>query len=267
MSRPINVLIVNSSIIHHASHISSGVWYVFLLMSETPISEVVGTHLCQIMDVIGLYGITYLSVGSLGIAIFRILYVKHERWVKYVVGERLLLTVILVMSLISSGLIVFLYKLGRSSHRSHMNMCAGLSFTESQILIEYDLSRGMEMIVTTVFQSTAIGVGILMQTIELIIYVWFFWHRYKNDNGNIRKLLTEDVIRRRNIKNITTFLGQFYGFLVEYAFLFVILVLTGFTQEQKELTRALAIIIKFMDFGLLSAVEVLSSQKLRSFLI
>ena len=264
MHRPINVLTVTSAIIHHVSHISCGICYVVILLTDTPLGDVLGNHYCEIMDIIGIYGLTYLNVGSLGIAVYRILYVRHERWVKYVVGERLLLTIVLVLSLTSTGIIAFLFKIGRSNHRSHMNLCSGLSFTASQILIEYDLSQGMDMLVTPLFQSTAIGLAIILQTIEFSIYIWFFWNKYKNDNGNIRKLLSEDVTRKRNLKNVSTFLGQFYGFMGEYAFLVAIIILTSFTKEQKELIRALAVMIKFMDFGLLSAVEVLRSQTHRS---
>lgn len=266
MHRPINVLTVTSAIIHHATHLSIGIWYVIILMTESPIADIVGFQYCEIMDVVGLYGLVYLIVGSFGIAACRILYVKQEYWVKYVVGERSLLAIILILSISLCGILVFMFKLERSALRTHMNMCAGLSVTESQILIEYDVSRGMEMMVTTLFQSTVAGICIIMQTSEFVIYLWFFWHRYKMDNGNIRKLLTQDVIRQRNTKNISTFLGQFYCFLVEYAFVIAILILTSFTHEHNELLRAITVLVKLMDFGIMSAVEVLSSHTLRSFM-
>ena len=160
MHRPINVLTVTSAIIHHVTHVSVGIWYVIILMTETPLGDVVGKSSCEILDVIGVYGLAYLYAGSLGIASFRILYIKHERWVKYAIGERLLLTIILLLSISVSGVVVFLYKLGRSNHRSHLNMCVGLSITESQILIEYELSHGIEMIATNVFQSITVGLSI-----------------------------------------------------------------------------------------------------------
>ena len=81
MSRPINVLTVTSAIIHHVTHVPLGVWYVVNLMTETSVGNTVGFQYCQLMDVIGVYGIIYLSVGSLGIAIYRVLYIKLEYWV------------------------------------------------------------------------------------------------------------------------------------------------------------------------------------------
>jgi hypothetical protein len=218
------------------------------------------------MDVIGVYGIIYLSVGSLGIAIYRVLYIKLEYWVKYVVGESLLLGMIWIMSITSCGVLVFLFTFETTSHRTQMNMCTGLSITDTQIFIDYDLSRGEEMLTTTTLQRSVTTTCILMQTIEFTIYIWFFSHRYRNDNGNIKKLLTQDVIHERNIKNVSTFLGQFYAFIMEYAFLTSLLLFMYFADEYTTQIKALMVMIKIMDFGLLSAVEVLSSPGLRSFM-
>ena len=112
----------------------------------------------------------------------------------------------------------------------------------------------------------AIAACLACQTIELAIYGWFFNYRYQNDNGNISNMLTDDVIRSRNGKNIGTFVGQFYGFLMEYSFLFVIFLLTFFADVKNNHTKAMLNMIKFVDFGLLSAVEVLSSPNLRAYL-
>ena len=266
MHRPINVLVVSSAIIHHVTHVSIGIWYIVLMMIENPLGLTMGLHYCQIMDVVGVYGIAYLSVGSLGIAIYRVFYIKHEYFVKYVVGETLLLFIVWSLSLVTCGIIVFLFKLEDSSHRFQINMCSGSSVTYSQIMIEYELSRGHEMLTTTYLQTGSILACILIQTIEFGIYIWFFYTRYKNDNGNIKKLLSEETIRKRNIKNVGTFLSQFYGFMVEYTFLLSILVLMHFADKETHQFKAFANIAKLIDFGLLSIVEVLASPGLRAFI-
>ena len=134
-------------------------------------------------------------------------------------------------------------------------------------MINYDIGRGIDIVKTDFLQSTVIGTLIGIQTIELIIYVWWFRHRYKNDNGNIRKCLTEDVIRKRNIKNMTTFVGQFYGFITEYTFLISAMILTFYTDSQTQDFKALGTLLKFMDFAFLSIVEIVTSPALRTFMI
>ena len=267
MHRPINVLTVTSSIIHHITYIWMWIWYVVgMMLGETSVSHAVGPYVCQINQLIGAFGLGYLTIGSLGIALYRVLYIRHEVLVKYVIGEKLLLFIILFLSLTLCGVLVFVDTLETNRHRFYMNSCQGISETHAQILIDYEISRGYPLLNTTHLQTIAIFIVLTMQCIELGIYVWFFHHRYTNDNGNIRKILTEDVIRARNIKNVGTFLGQFYGFLIECAFLMSILIILNFAGELTNNPQAVAFTAKITDFGLLSSVEVLSSPALRRYL-
>ena len=86
LHRPINVLIIHGAIIHHVTHVGVGIWYSMILVSETHLSHLFGYNFCEFMDIVGLYGLGYLTVGSLGIALFRVLYIKRENWVRKVIG-------------------------------------------------------------------------------------------------------------------------------------------------------------------------------------
>ena len=266
MHRPINVLTVTSAIIHHTTHVALGIWNVVIMMLDTPLGDIVGFRCCQLMMMVGEYGIVYLSVGSLGVAVYRVLYIRHEYWVKYVCGEKLLLFVVVVINITMTGLLVALHVIEDSSHRAGVNMCTGISVTQGQIMIDYNLSRGIQMLTTTYLQITAVSITLACQSIEFSIYIWFFCHRYQNDNGNIRHLLEPQNIRNRNRKNAVTFLGQFYGFVIEYAFLLSFLLLHLFASEHAQHFRVLVVLVKLMDFGLLSAVEVLTSPGLKGFM-
>ena len=147
-----------------------------------------------------------------------------------------------------------------------MNMCVGLSTSDVQIMIDYDLSRGSDILTTTVLRKIAIGICIGIQLVELGIFLWFFHTRYKKDNGRIKKLLTQENIKDRNIKNVTTFVGQFYGFVVECAYLLISLISTHLGNDNYVHLQAFVTFAKFIDFGLLSVVEVYSSPTLRRFM-
>ena len=266
MHRPINVLTVTSAIIHHVTNVAVGINLVMSLMIDTPLGDILGLQYCQVIGTVAVYGLVYLTGGGLGISVYRVLYIRHELWVKYVVGEKLLLAVIWFLSITGSGLSTFLVVVEDSSHRSGLNMCTGLSVTQNQILREYNISIGSQMLTTRYLQITALAFGIATQTIELLLYIWFFCHRYQNDNGSIKVLLTKDVTRDRNTKNVITFLGQFYGFITEYAFLISLLLFTHFADEHTQYFRAFVGMAHMMNFGLLSAVDVLCSPGLRSFM-
>ena len=262
--RPINSLTLTSAFIHHVTHGWLVIWYIFALMVEKPISDLFHPSMCHITQYIGVYGIAYLSIGSLGISIYRVLYMIHEVWVKDTIGERTLLMIIWSLSIVISGLITIMFNMESSSERFQVNMCKGISGAKAKILIDYQTLQGNQLLPTTHFQMSALAACLVCQMVELAIYIWFFCYRYQHDNGNISKILTEDVIRSRNKKNIGTFLGQFYGFIMECSFLFVIFLLTLFDDVENNHTKANLVMIKFVDFGLLSAVDVMTSPSLRA---
>ena len=154
----------------------------------------------------------------------------------------------------------------RSSNHFQINMCKGISGTQAQIVMEYQIQQGNERLPTSYLQMGSISSCLTFQIVEFSMYIWFFYHRYRHDNGNISQLLTEDIVRSRNMKNIGTFLGQFYGFIMEFSFLFVVFLLTIFEDVENNHTKALLVTVKSVDFGLLSAVEVMASPNLRSLL-
>ena len=266
MHRPINILIVSSAAVHHFTHLWMGLSYAMILTMETSMADAKGDHVCEITSIIGTYGLIYLSVGSLGISLYRVIYIKREHWIKQVVGEKRLLGIVLTFSLMFCGIMVGLFNLETIKERAFVNMCYGLSTSDVQIMIEHDLSRGRQILTTTTLRKIILIVCIGIQAIELGIYIWFFYTRYKKDNGKIKQLLTQENIKDRNMKNITTFVGQFYGFMVEYSFLFITLICTHLGNDDYNHLQAFVTFIKFLDFGLLSAVEVYSSPALRRFM-
>ena len=264
--RPINTLIITSAIVHHATHLFSGTWYILVLLIPYPLGDLLGSGSCHVMMSIGVFGLVYLNVGSLGISVYRILYIKRELFVKNVIGENRLLVIILSTSLVLTWLATELFMAQETAEQTGINMCTGLSVTQTQIYIDYNLSIGEEIQTIRQGEKITIGLCLVSQTIELGIYVWFFHMRYKNDNGSITTLMRQEDTHKRNLKNIGTFLGQFYSFVIEYSFLISLLLCGIFADENTQDYRALVVLMKFVDFGVLSCVEVLSSPQLRSFM-
>ena len=266
MHRPINILIVTSAVIHHLTHLWAGISHGMILMMDISMSDAVGDTFCKITYIVGVYGLMYLSVGSFGISLYRMIYIKREHWIKHVIGEKRLLGIILLFSLLFCGMMVYLEYIETHNERVFLNVCYGSSSSDTQIMIDYELSRGAQLLTTTVLRKITLIVLISLQGIELGIYVWFFHTRYKKDNGKIKDLLTQENIKDRNIQNVTTFVGQFYGFIVEYAFLLAILIWTTLKNDGSDHLKAYFTVVKFIDFGLLSAVEFYSSPILKKFM-
>ena len=105
-----------------------------------------------------------------------------------------------------------------------------------------------------------------MNVAEIIMYIIFFHHVYRNDNGEgLQRLLEPGIIKTRNRVNAISFLGQFYAFVSEIGLWIAIgiLSLLGKTNFHHELGVVIPI-WEALSFALLSVVEVLSSQALRS---
>ena len=266
MHRPINILIMTSAVIHHFTHLWVGIALGMILIIDISMADAVGDRFCQLTYIVGVYGLMYLSVGSFGISLYRVIYIKCEHWIKHVIGEKRLLGIILVLSLLFCGIMVCLEYFETHNERVFLNVCYGSSSSDIQIMIDYELSRGAQLLTTTFIRKVTIIVLISLQVIELGIYVWFFHTRYKNDNGKIKDLLTQENIKDRNIQNVTTFVGQFYGFIVEYVFLIICLIWTYLKNDGSDHWKAYFTIMKFIDFGLLSAIEVYSSPILKKFM-
>ena len=132
-----------------SSHSQSAATSNSFCFMNTPLGNYVGEDVCWIMMLIGVYGIVYLSVGSFGIAIYRTFYIRHEYLVKYVIGERMLLFIVLLLSIGGSALICLLYSIEDNPHRTGFNMCTGLSVTKTELLMRYDTSLGNEKVTTT----------------------------------------------------------------------------------------------------------------------
>ena len=100
---------------------------------------------------------------------------------------------------------------------------------------------------------------------ELACYILFFRQVYYHNKGMLsRNIPTQGEVKRRRRVNAITFLGQFYGFIVECVLYFGVM----FTlQESSDITyRAGIVLIFWLEFGVVSVVEVITSKNLRNFL-
>ena len=266
MHRPLNVLSITSDVIHQVSHVLAGSWYVLCMIMDTPFSENVGYGSCWAFMLIGTTGVTYLTIGSLGMSIYRLLYIKRENFVKYKIGEKRLLMIVLITGFTLTAILVFMFTYEDSADRAGVNMCTALSIGDTEILMDYKMSVGANLLTTTYIRKVAICIAIFAQMIEFSIYIWFFWYQHKTYNGNIAKLMKQEDVKERNAKNIGTFMGQFYGFMVEFLFLVFFLIVQFYSTDNVARARGIVTCLKFADFGSLSAVEVFSSPLLRSYM-
>ena len=267
--RPINVLLLVQAIVQHLISTLMIIFYVFGLNSDTAISEHLGAEAwCNIEFHAGNYGFSYRVVGGLGIACYRLLYLFASDWVKYKIGSDILLYLTLSLSFtIPTGLILgFATGNGPASRKqAGWNLCIGKSEELRNVLHEYSILRGTTIPEAEHIPKIMVLIALLLVVAELVSYVVFFGHYYLHDREMLRKkILKADEIKRRNQKNAITFLGQFWTFLTECIMLILIFISLN---EQSDISfRVFAIIGFWIEFGLVSVVEVCASESLGDYL-
>ena len=121
------------------------------------------------------------------------------------------------------------------------------------------------MLLGTKFQITTAAFVLCCALGEIGCYIIFFHHAYKHDNGPIKLLLPPEVTRQRNRKNLISFAGQFQVFLTQITFKVALITIMAMDIEGQRL-KAIMVLVKCMDFGILSFVEVAVSEDLRNLL-
>jgi hypothetical protein len=134
------------------------------------------------------------------------------------------------------------------------------------ILDEYEQSRGNPSILSY-WATTRMTIDVIlmfMVVAEIIIYIIFFHHMYKNDNSQgLRKLLDPGMIHSRNKRNAITFFGQFCSFIFNFSLTLVFLLTAVIGIRSKGLVFA-RFFIKMVSFPAISILDVLTSTTLRS---
>ena len=268
----IDILILISSVVQHLANVGRILFFT-LLLSEGFSSEywdwkmeAKGLVLCGAFRITMGFEYYYSGLGSLGIAIFRVMYVKFDRMVKDVIGETNLLKIILYGGI---GLaVILLSSLFLNDYEQlQMKHChTPANFNIFKILDEYEQGKGKSSIYQYfIYPRIASGGIMLLVTIsELSIYIILFRFMYLHDNNErLRRLLEPHVIRQRNKTNAITFFGQFCSFLLEVIIwiLFLFAMLIG-GKYSVGLLAAVSI-LRTISFTCMTIIEVITSSSLR----
>ena len=226
-----------------------------------------GEWYCIVVYYAHVFVIYYSIIGGLMIAVYRLLLITQDQWVKYIVGERKLLGIIMILGIVLTLFFVVLTNASTDYDQLRRDTCM---LTPNRniftALDSYEQSLGNPSIyrywnIVTKF----VGLVLLLMTFaELAIYIGFFLYLYKHNNSRkLAKLLEPSVIRRRNRQNATTFFGLFCTFLFEVSMviIFQIGVLIGGKSN-----RLWIILIShnLLSFIIMSIIEVFTSPVLRA---
>ena len=267
-SKPINVLILIQGLIQHLTCLFMVANYTVGLQFDITFSEHFGEFWCNLPWHLQAFGGGFRNFGSLGIAIYRLLLIKRNYWVKEKIGLMKLLWIILTASLFLSSLFAIGFGIGNgpaSRKQVTWNFCTGTSEKFREVEHNYSLLTGHAAIESELLSRMAIMMSLASVGFELGCYVLFFRHLNCHDKGMLKKkIISMGEAQRRQRQNAISFLGQFYGFIVE---VLVYCVLMYTMQEKTDVSLRLGLVLCFwIEFGILSVVEVMTSSKLKQYL-
>ena len=263
-NKPVDLLILFQAIVEHLACIVMVTFLSVGMVFDISFASYFGEMWCFLPWIAASFGVAYRTIGSLGIAILRLIHIKKAGqsdkvpgYVKWIV----LLACIVVTILVCIG-----YGLGNgpaSRKQVIWNLCTGSSEALRKSVYEYSLARGLVKGESDLISNLALSIPAFGVLAEFGCYIFFFYHLYSHDEGMVaRKILPAVEVRKRHRKNAITFLGQFYCFLVELA------ITIGFFYTMQETAkvgnRACLLVGLWVEFGILSVIEVMTSTTLKT---
>ena len=202
----------------------------------------------------------HLVVSGVAMAIYRLFCIKSNALIKGKGKERRLFHTLHIGGLVITIFLSAMFLYENTSDRVVLNLCTVNSETVAQMRLDYRQSQGIDFPETQTYQLISIAICVGMSLLEFGCYITVIHHCYKHDNGRIKLFLPKEVTRQRNTRNAITFIGHMYGFMVEFAFVTgALIVLLASNLEAKYFGS----VAKLMEFGLLSAIEDLTSASIR----
>ena len=265
LNKPIDMLILIQAVIEHLVCLLMVSFYIIGLTFDITFSQYLGEASCNVLWYAAGFGVAYRTFSSLGIAILRTCYIKSPYRVRDDKNRMKMMFIVLALCLTITAIvtITFGYGNGPASRKQVIwNFCTGQSETFREVVHNYSLLRGTVTPQSELMAKITLLVVFTGILSELICYVIFFHHLYSHNQGLLtREVLKVGEVRKRHRKNAITFLGQFYGFIVECTITFGL----GLTMERNANIsyRLLLIICIWLEFGILSVIEVMASEGLR----
>ena len=263
----INVLTFVEAILDQITVMAFAVFFTVIVVSDAQPEEIAGPWFCYPITLLYRFVIFYTPLGTLGISIYRILLLKHDILVKYVIGLDNMMYIILACGIGLATVCTFLISI-TDYEALFTKTCTIIQPERRQVLDmleRYELSQGNPSIYGY-WQDIRILLAtcMLMTTFsQLIIYTIFFHHLYKHDNKEtLRRVLDPNVIKLRNRQNAITFLGQFCSFIFELSFTVLIHLAVWMGDKENKLVGITVIAGGITSTGG-SIIEVLTSPSLK----
>lgn len=257
----INILTLIVCLVQHLEIFWGLMYEVMLIWVENGYINDIMPWFCKISTHALFFFWGYSALGGLGIAIYRIMLIKHHYVVNDVIGKKYLMFIILFLETLILSFTLALLTLSNSLWYPLRPPCFYLAEINTLDIIDaynqnFDNSAALNLyMIDKISRATLF---LLFLFIEIIIYIMFFHSMYKhNKNENLKKLLTNKVIHQRYKNNVLSFISLFFSFLVETLFFIVIVI-----SQVSPFHHKAPMILRRLSLTAMAFLEVTTSRRL-----
>ena len=261
----INVLTLFVCLFQHIFFVTFQTHHTLIVTYGIPFEDIIdSTWACVPMRLIYSFEQRYSIIGSLGIAVYRILLIKHNDFVKNTFGPKNLVGTILSIEFVMTVILsVPAFDLLEPIRPKCMFLP---KYNILQILDDYGQSVGlphMSFLMLRIRVSSWL-LMMLFSFFELSIYVGIFYFLYTHDNSeNLRRILDYQCIKARNKKNGVSFFAHFCSFVIELMLMIGCVIALTFGKTNNFVYPFLTT-LKKICLTCMAVIEVVASSTLRS---
>ena len=261
----INVLTLFVCLLQHIFFVTFQTHHTLIVAYGIPFEDIIdSTWACVPMRLIYSFEQRYSIIGSLGIAVYRILLIKHNDLVKNTFGPKNLVVIILSIGFVMTVILsVPAFDLLEPIRPKCMFIP---KYNILQILDDYGQSIGLPHVNSLIIwiRVSSWLLLTLFSFFELSIYVGIFYFLYTHDNSEkLRRILDYQCIKARNKKNGVSFFAHFCSFVIELLLMIGCVTALRFGRSNNFVYPFLTT-LKKICLTSMAVIEVVASSTLRS---
>ena len=233
-------------------------WQVFVSVTialEDPVHTYTGNSFCYTIYFVISLGVIHGLIGGIGIAVMRILFIKFPSRVS--LGKNSTALLISWATMMTSIGVSYLWVVSPKVTIDIPSICMGRSADLQRTLFYYSSDKWIYE--KRILSFGLVGLGIMFVLAELGIYVSIYQYLIRHDK-TMELVLSQDLVKKRQKKNVITLAGHSLAFVLETSFL--VLGISAHTIPPSYFW--IGRLAGMSTYGLLSAVHVALSSTLRA---
>ena len=255
MSQPIKGMALVDQLIYSVHIYANAVYFMFTMVTKTPVGSILGPKFCDLYYIVQLFGVLYITLGSLPIAVFRLAIIKRTMSQRL---QKALANSLLALCLTGNALMTIVYTRSPAPGAYVWGHCNGFDVEFGNVLSSYTLGNTwMRHMHSRIIKGT-----IFFQHLEGFIYCAIFLDIY-NSEKTVRHFLTEKASKARRRRNFLTMNCLICMYAMDQIYMYLLLLKPIKTVRESESGRVWMTSLIHVFFALRCSLQALSSGETR----